>query len=68
MEELQSQYSELLDAGSKQAEQKINEWLKELQVYVNQNVNKFSQIQMLLIQPEPFQKTATQKIKRYLYS
>jgi long-chain acyl-CoA synthetase len=30
-------------------------------------VNKFSQVQMIQIQPEPFQKTATQKIKRYLY-
>lgn len=68
MEELQTKYSELIEKGSKQAEQKINELLKELQLYVNQNVNKFSQIQLFLFQPEPFQKTATQKIKRYLYS
>lgn len=68
MEELQLKYSELIENGSTQAEQKMNELLKELQTYVNQKVNKFSQIQMLLIQPEPFQKTATQKIKRFLYS
>ncbi|HZL11399.1 MAG TPA: AMP-binding protein [Prolixibacteraceae bacterium] len=68
MEELQSKYSELIEKGSTPAEQKMNELLKELQTYVNQKVNKFSQIQMLLIQPEPFQKTATQKIKRFLYS
>jgi long-chain acyl-CoA synthetase len=68
MEELQTKYSELIEKGSKQAEQKMNDLLKELQTYVNQNVNKFSQIQMFLFQPEPFQKTATQKIKRYLYS
>jgi len=68
MEELQSKYSELIEKGSKQAEQKMNELLKELQNYINENVNKFSQVQLMLIQPEPFQKTATQKIKRFLYN
>lgn len=68
MEELQTKYSELIEKGSKQAEQKLNEVLKEIQNYINQNVNKFSQIQMLQIHAEPFEKTATQKIKRYLYN
>ncbi|MDP3913265.1 MAG: AMP-binding protein [Bacteroidota bacterium] len=68
MEELQSKYSELVEKGSKHAEQKMNELLKELQLYVNQNVNKFSQVQAIMIHPEPFEKTATQKIKRYLYN
>ena len=67
MEQLQSKYSELIEKGSKQAEAKMDELLKELQNYINQNVNKFSQVQMLLLQPEPFQKTATLKIKRFLY-
>jgi len=67
LEELQTNYSELIEKGSKIAEQKMDELLKELQTYVNQNVNKFSQVQLVLVQPEPFQKTATQKIKRYLY-
>lgn len=68
MEELQSKYSELIENGSQQAEQKLNEVLKELQHYINQNVNKFSQVQSVLVQPEPFEKTATQKIKRFLYN
>ncbi len=68
MEELQPKYYELIEKGSKIAEQKMNELLKELQIYVNQNVNKFSQVQGIMIHPEPFQKTATQKIKRYLYN
>jgi long-chain acyl-CoA synthetase len=68
MEELQSKYSELIENGSKQAEQKLSEVLKELQHYINQNVNKFSQVQSVLVQPEPFEKTATQKIKRFLYN
>ena len=68
MEELQSKYYELIENGSQQAEQKLNEVLKELQHYINQNVNKFSQVQAVLVQPEPFEKTATQKIKRFLYN
>lgn len=68
MDELQTKYSELVEKGSKQAEQKLNEVLKEIQNYINQNVNKFSQVQMIQIQTEPFEKTATQKIKRFLYS
>ena len=67
LDELQTKYSELIEKGSKMAEQKMSELLKELQIYVNQNVNKFSQVQLIQVQPEPFQKTATQKIKRYLY-
>ncbi|MCH4896595.1 long-chain fatty acid--CoA ligase [Marinilabiliaceae bacterium JC040] len=41
---------------------------KELQMYVNQNVNKFSQVQLVVAHPTPFQKTATHKIKRFLYT
>ena len=67
-DELQANYSELIEKGSRLTEQRINELLKELQNYINQNVNKFSQVQQVLAQPEPFEKTATQKIKRYLYS
>lgn len=68
MDELQTKYEELVEKGSNLADQKMNELLKELQNYINQKVNKFSQIQLVMIQPEPFQKTATQKIKRFLYN
>jgi len=68
MEQLQAKYAELLENGSNKAEQKMNELLKELQIYINQNVNKFSKVQLVLTQPEPFEKTATQKIKRFLYN
>ncbi len=67
-DELQANYSELIEKGSRLAEQRMNEVLKELQNYINKNVNKFSQVQLVMAQPEPFEKTATQKIKRYLYS
>lgn len=46
---------------------KIEELGQELKVYVNHRVNKFSQIQIVIVQQIPFEKTATQKIKRYLY-
>ena len=68
LEELQTKYDELVEKGSQLAEQKMNELLKELQNYINQNVNKFSQVQLVLVHPEPFEKTATQKIKRFLYN
>jgi long-chain acyl-CoA synthetase len=68
LEELQAKYDELVEKGSQLAEQKMNELQKELQNYINQNVNKFSQVQMVQVHPEPFEKTATQKIKRFLYN
>ena len=49
------------------AEQAIDLFLKDLQKYVNERVNKFSQLQAVEYYPQPFEKTATQKIKRYLY-
>ena len=51
----------------KTAEEYINEHLRELLQYVNTRVNKFSRLQGVLYQAQPFEKTATQKIKRYLY-
>ncbi|NEW83150.1 MAG: long-chain fatty acid--CoA ligase [Mariniphaga sp.] len=67
MEELEIQYQAIRD----QAElfnQKLDELIAELQLYVNSRVNKFSQIQLILVQPKPFERTPTQKIKRFLYS
>lgn len=52
---------------SQKVDETINELLKELQDYVNSQVNKFSRITKLKHHPTPFQKTATQKIKRFLY-
>ena len=39
----------------------------ELRTYINERVNKFSRIAEIIEQPIPFEKTATQKIKRFLY-
>jgi len=56
------------DDLSRQFDEKVEEVLRELQEYVNTHVNKFSQIQKVVLQPVPFQKTATLKIKRFLYT
>jgi long-chain acyl-CoA synthetase len=49
------------------ASDSIDELLAEAQEFVNQRVNRFSKIHMVRLQPEPFEKTPTNKIKRYLY-
>lgn len=67
LEELQAKYTQMKKDFSDQAEQIINEYLEELQRYVNSKVNRYSQLQLVVYQPEPFQKTATLKIKRFLY-
>jgi long-chain acyl-CoA synthetase len=68
MEELEKKYHLLKEDMSRQYEDKKEELLAELQEYVNSKVNKFSQINKVVIQPVPFQKTATMKIKRFLYT
>lgn len=68
MEEIEKKYQILKDDMTRQYEQKKDELLLELQEYVNSKVSKFAQINKIVIQPVPFQKTATMKIKRYLYA
>jgi long-chain acyl-CoA synthetase len=68
MEELEKKYHILKEDMSRQFEDKKEELLAELQEYVNSKVNKFSQINKVVLQPLPFQKTATMKIKRFLYT
>jgi long-chain acyl-CoA synthetase len=56
-----------IDEISHKVDDAIAELSAELQQYVNSRVNKYSRIQLLVVHPDPFQKTATKKIKRYLY-
>lgn len=67
MEELEKKYQTLKDDMTKQVESKLDEFMNEVKAYVNSRVSKFSQIQKVKIQHEPFLKTATMKIKRFLY-
>jgi long-chain acyl-CoA synthetase len=68
MEELEKKYQNLKEDMTRHYEEKKAELLLELQEYVNSKVNKFSQINKVFLQPVPFQKTATLKIKRFLYT
>lgn len=68
MEELEKKYQSLKLDMTRQFEDKVDEVLNELQEYVNSQVSKFSQIQKVVLQNDPFQKTATLKIKRFLYT
>jgi long-chain acyl-CoA synthetase len=68
MEELEKKYQTIKQDMTKQVEDKVDEVLYELQEYVNSHVNKFSHINKVVLQPVPFQKTATLKIKRFLYT
>jgi long-chain acyl-CoA synthetase len=68
MEEFEKKYQYLKDEMSEMFEEKKQELIAELQEYVNSQVSKFCQINMVVLQPVPFQKTATAKIKRFLYT
>ncbi len=67
-EEIAEHYKNLKEEFTGYVDHKINELSKELREYVNIRVNKFSRIQIVIEEKLPFQKTATQKIKRFLYA
>lgn len=68
MEEIEKKYQNMKLDMTKQFENKKEEIIAELMEYVNSNVSKFCQINEVVLQPVPFQKTATLKIKRFLYT
>ena len=47
--------------------EKLNEIAESIRVFVNQRVGVQSQIACVQLMNEPFKKTATLKIRRYLY-
>ncbi len=70
-EEIEEKYKHLKEKGgefSDFVERKYDELKKELRDYVNSRVNKFSKIHDVVVSKEEFVKTATKKIKRFLYS
>jgi long-chain acyl-CoA synthetase len=67
-EEIALRYQHMKEDVSAYVENKIEELILELQEYVNSRVNKFSRVQVIILQPVPFKKTPTQKIKRFLYT
>ncbi len=67
-EELEKQFQHLKEEAVHFAKKKADELIDELHTYINSKVNKFSRVYAVVPQTIPFEKTATQKIKRYLYS
>ncbi len=65
---LKGEVSEYLEEKSDYLEEKYEELSKELRDYVNARVNKFSKIHEVWVEKEEFVKTATKKIKRFLYT
>jgi len=66
-EELEKQFNEFKEEAMHYIKEKIDELSIELQEYVNSRVNKFSRVYAVVSYSTPFEKTATHKIKRYLY-
>lgn len=66
-EEVEQQFNDIKEDVTKFVENKYSELEKELRVYVNSKVNRYSKIQAVVVQKEEFVKTATKKIKRFLY-
>jgi len=67
-EEIEERYLHMKQEVTSYVEQRIEELQKELKTYINSRVNKFSRVQAIVVQNKPFQKTPTQKIKRFLYN
>ena len=68
MDEIESHFKHLKAEAQQYIHEKSEEILKEIHKKVNEEVNKFSRIQQVILQPDPFEKTPTKKIKRFLYA
>lgn len=68
MEEIEQNFKHLKAEAQQFIQDKSEEILKEIHKKVNEEVNKFSRIQQVVLQPNPFEKTPTKKIKRFLYA
>lgn len=66
-EELDEEYG-LKDVNESEARKTIDKLLNQILKNVNERVSTFSKLNKIIEQPEPFEKTPTKKIKRYLYS
>ena len=66
-EELELKFKDLKEQANQYVDKYMDELAAELQQFVNSRVNKFSRLQVVIAHAEPFEKTATKKIKRFLY-
>lgn len=67
-EEIENQYKHMKEEVTNYVDLKCEDLKNELHKYVNEKVNRFSKIQMVKTVNDEFQKTATKKIKRFIYA
>ncbi len=70
-EALEQKYSDIREAAmnmQQHAQDKMNEIMEDIKQHVNSRVSTFSRLYLILEQAEPFEKTPTHKIKRYIYT
>mgnify|MGYP001118785996 CR=1 FL=1 len=69
-EKVEEKFQHLLSSAhdrQKDIQQKAEELIEEMRSKVNQQLGKNSRLQQTIFQKEPFEKTPTQKIKRFRY-
>jgi len=70
-DELAKRFSEFKDSATDYKDNMahlVAQRLAEIKVKVNSTINRVSRLSSIEEQPQPFEKTPTQKIKRFLYS
>lgn len=68
VDEIEQHFKSMKADAQQYLSDKYDDILKEIHKKVNSEVNKFSRLQKVVLQPDPFEKTPTQKIKRFLYA
>lgn len=66
-DEIDQKYKDFKGEVANYFDNKLEELKNELHAYINSRVSRFSRVQKVFIQNQPFEKTPTQKIKRFLY-
>ncbi len=61
------QFKDMASEKATEAEEEVNKILNNIKKSVNEEVNRFSRLSNIFEQKEPFIKTPTKKIKRFLY-
>nr|WP_319270706.1 AMP-binding protein [uncultured Draconibacterium sp.] len=67
-EEIEEHFKHLKEEAQHFISERSDEILQEIMKKVNQEVNKFSRINQVVLHPIPFERTPTRKIKRFLYA
>ncbi len=67
-DEIEQKLKNFRDDVHDNVERKIDELSEELQQFVNKRVSRYARVHAIVVQHREFEKTATKKIKRFLYA